>query len=695
MRCRRRGGKLVLVVVIALWPMLAVDQTKAKPLTEDEVIDLLQHYVAPARVADLARKEGIDFTLTPANEKQLSRAGADAALIKTLRELASKAATSQAQPTPIIQSFTAKPQRIEPGQQVDLRWSVSNADEVIIEPGIGKVEPSGLRLLYPATAPTSSQSYTLYARGPGGSQQQTLRVEVTVPQAQPEPVITFFTADPTSVERAGGSAKLAWSVIGATEITIEPGIGRVDNAGDRYVFPTQTTTYALRAKGNGASLLRQVTVEVAAPTDMAAVTAQAKERYASKDYAAAATLFRQAAEGGNVDAMGFLGYLMEHGLGVNADPSGSVVWYKKAAESGNVVAMLNLGTWWANNRGEYSEAIIWYRKAADAGSGQAMAFLGLLYEQGRGVATDLNEAIFWYRKAVQAGYKDAQNSLQRLGGDQPAINSFTAEPAMIVRGQGTTLRWRASNATSVTIEPALGEELGEVDPEGSRTVFPTSSQDYTLYARGAGGSQSSQVLRVEVTAPHAKPEPVILSFTAQPQRVERGQQVNLRWSVVNADEVAIEPGIGRVEPSGIRLLYPTELTYYQLTARGPGGSKDAAVEVTVNDPKGGRTPHRGTATAAVPEPETATGACQGTVTDTHGKPRGGATVWFDLEVVSGGVLVSPRVNYHVKTDQTGHYFQRGLPEGVYAVSVQTLNHVAGAEATITRGNTTLVNLALR
>jgi tetratricopeptide (TPR) repeat protein len=91
----------------------------------------------------------------------------------------------------------------------------------------------------------------------------------------------------------------------------------------------------------------------------------------------------------------------------------------------------------------------------------------------------------------------------------------------------------------------------------------------------------------------AQLEPVIESFTAEPRRIEPGQQVNLRWSVGNADTVTIDPGIGRVEPSGLRILYPTEWTYYRLIARGPGGSKEAAVEITVNSPGEVETPDLG------------------------------------------------------------------------------------------------------
>jgi formylglycine-generating enzyme required for sulfatase activity len=100
----RHGKKLVLVVVIAFLPVIALGPAKAKPLTQTQVLGLLRGEVAPVRVAQLALEKGIDFTLSPDDEKRLRRAGADAALIKTLRELAAKVVSSQVAGTTKVNS---------------------------------------------------------------------------------------------------------------------------------------------------------------------------------------------------------------------------------------------------------------------------------------------------------------------------------------------------------------------------------------------------------------------------------------------------------------------------------------------------------------------------------------------------------------------------------------------------------------
>ena len=58
------------------------------------------------------------------------------------------------------------------------------------------------------------------------------------------PVIASFTASPGTIN-AGNSSTLSWSVSGATEVTIEPGIGPVAATGTYTVSPTATTTYTV------------------------------------------------------------------------------------------------------------------------------------------------------------------------------------------------------------------------------------------------------------------------------------------------------------------------------------------------------------------------------------------------------------------------------------------------------------------
>ena len=78
----------------------------------------------------------------------------------------------------------------------------------------------------------------------------------------------------------------------------------------------------------------------------------------------------------------------------------------------------------------------------------------------------------------------------------PRIDSFTAEPARVERGQSITLRWATTNADAVTLD----QGIGTVPASGTRQLFPTGTTTYVLLARGGTGSDTRTVT-VEVTAP--------------------------------------------------------------------------------------------------------------------------------------------------------------------------------------------------
>ena len=72
--------------------------------------------------------------------------------------------------------------------------------------------------------------------------------------------------------------------------------------------------------------------------------------------------------------------------------------------------------------------------------------------------------------------------------------SLTANPNTIQAGQASTLTWRTDYATDVTID-----QLGKVDPSGSRAVTPAESTTYHLVAKNDSGTQEATA-RITVTA---------------------------------------------------------------------------------------------------------------------------------------------------------------------------------------------------
>ncbi|MGH9627239.1 MAG: OmpA family protein [Bryobacteraceae bacterium] len=83
------------------------------------------------------------------------------------------------------------------------------------------------------------------------------------PPARPE--ISVFEAEPSTIQK-GQASTLRWEVTGeVTEVNISPGIGIVDAKGTRQVFPSDSTTYTLAAKGPGGDAQRTASVTITTP----------------------------------------------------------------------------------------------------------------------------------------------------------------------------------------------------------------------------------------------------------------------------------------------------------------------------------------------------------------------------------------------------------------------------------------------
>src|SRR5580693_6776994 len=64
------------------------------------------------------------------------------------------------------------------------------------------------------------------------------------------------------------------------------------------------------------------------------------------------------------------------------------------------------------------------------------------------------------------------------------------------------------------------------------------------------------------------------TLAANPAVIEQGQITTLTWQTDNATDVVID-GVGAVNGSGSKTVTPSSSTTYMLTAKGPGGTKDA------------------------------------------------------------------------------------------------------------------------
>jgi chitodextrinase len=153
----------------------------------------------------------------------------------------------------------------------------------------------------------------------------------------------------------------------------------------------------------------------------------------------------------------------------------------------------------------------------------------------------------------------------------PTISSFTANPASVISGQKTTLSWTTANATSLTIDNAVGN----VTSLSSISITPAATATYTLTASSNSGSATSQV-SVSVSPDTIAPSiPTLNGSAVSPT------QANLSWSS-STDNV----GVAGYElyRDGSSLLQTTSTSYSDtaLTAGNTYSYTVAAYDTTGN-----------------------------------------------------------------------------------------------------------------
>jgi hypothetical protein len=92
---------------------------------------------------------------------------------------------------------------------------------------------------------------------------------------------------------------------------------------------------------------------------------------------------------------------------------------------------------------------------------------------------------------------------------KPTINSFTASPASISSGQRATLSWDVSGATTINIQPGIGD----TGPSGSLQLSPPDTITYTLTATNKAGSSTGSVTLTVTPAITGEPDLVITDIS--------------------------------------------------------------------------------------------------------------------------------------------------------------------------------------
>jgi phospholipase C len=166
-------------------------------------------------------------------------------------------------------------------------------------------------------------------------------------------------------------------------------------------------------------------------------------------------------------------------------------------------------------------------------------------------------------------------------GPSQAVIAFASGSSTIVQGQSTTLSWKATNAVSLSISPAVAS--GTLPLTGSATVSPATTTTYVATAMDANGKAATNSITVTVVPQGSAPT---MTLSVSPAVVAAGQTANLTWASTNATSVAITPAVlgddvTSVALSGTAAVSPTASTTFTATATGAGGIT-ASASATIN-----------------------------------------------------------------------------------------------------------------
>jgi peptidoglycan-associated lipoprotein len=103
------------------------------------------------------------------------------------------------------------------------------------------------------------------------------------PPAPAKPVIGSFVAEPSTVVK-GSPSTLRWSISGASDVSIDQGIGSVSESGTRQVYPSVDTTYTLIARGVGGTTSSTVSIRVTEPAPSAPPTPTSTARRSASEF---------------------------------------------------------------------------------------------------------------------------------------------------------------------------------------------------------------------------------------------------------------------------------------------------------------------------------------------------------------------------------------------------------------------------
>ena len=469
---------------------------------------------------------------------------------------------------PTITRFAASPARVLPGQPSTLCWSVVGATSLTVGSGASASALPGTPVQGTSVivTPATTTSYTLTASNDNGSTTAWVTVMVGKP-----PSITFLTAVPAKVA-TGQSSTLSWAVTGYPSVTVSPGVGGVAGTSVK-VTPSTTQSYTLTATNSFGTAMASVTVTAGkAPTiTKFAATPSSVTAGQTSTLSWAVTGSPSLVMSPSVGTMA--------GTSAKVTPPATQLYTLTATNTfGSVTAVVpvavvpgsppTIGSLTATpamvSPGQ-SSTISWAVTGAT----------GLSIKPGVGTVTGMMSVkvtpttTTTYTLTAANRFGSLMTTVPVTVGSTPTITGFTATPAKLTAGYSTTLRWAATGAASLILNPRFGPVTGT-----SVTLSPAATTTYVLTATNSFGTSSATATATVVPIN----PPVISAFVANPATVGTGIKTTLLWAASGAASVTIDHGVGTVTGNSV-VVSPTAATTYTLIATNGAGRVSATTTV--------------------------------------------------------------------------------------------------------------------
>ncbi len=365
------------------------------------------------------------------------------------------------------------------------------------------------------TAAAATASYVVTGTNSAGSTTASVSITVNAPGL---PTIVSFGATPATIA-AGESSVLAWDVLGATQLSIDQGIGTVTGT-SRSVTPATTTVYTLSATNAAGTVTATATVTVGAgaPTNLA---------YTSATYAVGVAIPPNAptSQGGAI-----LSYTVSPAL-----PAGLAIDATTGVISGTPTTPTAQAT---------------YVVTGTNLSGSATANVAITV-----VA------------APAPGF--------------PVIRRFSASPGTILDGSATTLSWDVADATTLSIDPSIGTVTGtEIQFSPTTTTTFTLTATNATGSTTATATVTVNYLPPTNLTYSTNPASYVVGTAIAPNNPTTGGGVVFSYAVTPAlpPGLALDTSNGVI--TGTPTAVAAQATY-RVRATNPGGFTEVGLVITV------------------------------------------------------------------------------------------------------------------